>query len=406
MSYNVQSEDLDILRQASREIYAKVELLNREFKTVGELEGQMISDSYSVDASSDVRRTYSIELHILSGTFSAGAYSIWVDKYIRLSTGLRHVRTGKIRWYDQGTYIFNSSSYQYDSTTKTLSLSCSDLMCKHTGDRGGQMSGAGTVIEAGSDARQALISFLTDVCGVTQYSIRDLPETIPYDFTFSMGSNEIDVLREFRGIDVGLEFFYDGTMFVFRRYPTMTSDPIVLDADQIDPLIISLSRSVDYSSIKNVTELWGATSEGESETVDAAAIVKLVSVEPTQEQMDYDIEHEPYDNIAYVVDPDSPYTVEKIGEVRQVLSDGEYSNIHTDELAMERAKYENWLSTDLLDSIDITMMDIPWLDVNQKIEVNVDGVKDTYLVQHKSGSSSDGTMTINCTRFQPIYSWL
>jgi hypothetical protein len=70
-------------------------------------------------------------------------------------------------------------------------------------------------------------------------------------------------------------------------------------------------------------------------------MAKEVKIEPTLEEKEQDKENESCDNILYVVNPDSPYTIEDIGEWRQVLSGDEYENIYSDELAVERAEYEN-----------------------------------------------------------------
>ena len=136
--YNVQAEDLEILRQSNREVYARIELLDPQMKTVGELAGEVISDSYSCDSQSIIRRTYSLEIHIAENSVAAQEYSGWIDKYIRLRIGMKHNRSGEIRWYDSGVYLCGSGSYQYDAVSRRLSLSCMDLMCRHTGDRGGQ----------------------------------------------------------------------------------------------------------------------------------------------------------------------------------------------------------------------------------------------------------------------------
>jgi hypothetical protein len=117
----------------------------------------------------------------------------------------------------------------------------------------------------------------------------------------------------------------------------------------------------------------------------------------------------PTRNISYVVEPNSPFCrdLEGVGEIRDILSSGEYENIYSEDLATERAKYELWKATDLLDTITLNMIEIPWLSVNQKIRYtsNVTGVTDTYIVKKKTGSSTGGTMTITCQRFQPLYPW-
>ena len=98
------------------------------------------------------------------------------------------------------------------------------------------------------------------------------------------------------------------------------------------------------------------------------AVAKLVSKEPTDAEKEQDLQNNPTTNIFYVVEPDSPFGADLIGEIRNVLSGGEYDDIYSEDLAVQRAKYELWLSSDMKEEISLVMVDIPWLDVNQKIE--------------------------------------
>lgn len=70
-------------------------------------------------------------------------------------------------------------------------------------------------------------------------------------------------------------------------------------------------------------------------------MAKEVSYEPTIAEKELDKINESCDNISYLVNPDSPYTIEKVGELRQILSGDDYEKIYADELAVERAEYEN-----------------------------------------------------------------
>lgn len=110
-------------------------------------------------------------------------------------------------------------------------------------------------------------------------------------------------------------------------------------------------------------------------------------------------------NIYYSVEPSSPYCVEKIGERIQVLSGDDYDNIYSDELAVERAKWENWKKTRRQETISIDMIDIPWLDVNQKIEYtsHIDGKTGQYIVKSVTSGTSEGTMSVELMRFYPLY---
>jgi len=139
------------------------------------------------------------------------------------------------------------------------------------------------------------------------------------------------------------------------------------------------------------------------------SVAILVSKQPDSTTMANDIANNPTRNISYVINASSPFCrdVNGLGEIRKILSDGDYANIYSEDLATQRAQYELWKSTDLLDTITLNMMEIPWLGVNQKIEYtsNVTAITETYIVKKKTGSSTAGTMTITCQKFQPLYSW-
>lgn len=113
------------------------------------------------------------------------------------------------------------------------------------------------------------------------------------------------------------------------------------------------------------------------------------------------------ENIKFVINPESPYACDKMDVVKQVLSEGEYANIYTTELAYERAAYENWKAARLQESIQIETLFLPWLDVNEKIEYTslATGVTNQYLIQNIEVSPYTGVMTITMTRFYPLYPW-
>jgi hypothetical protein len=71
------------------------------------------------------------------------------------------------------------------------------------------------------------------------------------------------------------------------------------------------------------------------------AIAKTVLEEPTSAEKELDYQKEETRNIIYRVVPNSPFAIETIGELNQVLSGDQYDEIYTTELAKERAEYEN-----------------------------------------------------------------
>ena len=92
-------------------------------------------------------------------------------------------------------------------------------------------------------------------------------------------------------------------------------------------------------------------------------------------------------------------------QVRIVLSGGEFDNIYSNDLAMQRAKYELYLRAKLHDSIDITVVPIYWLDVNQIIEYQLPNESEVSYWLIKSIStdfSVDGSQKISAIRYYTV----
>ncbi|MEG2381077.1 MAG: DUF5048 domain-containing protein [Oscillospiraceae bacterium] len=497
MAYNPQQRDLEILRQSNRNVYLKIDLLDRSFKTIGNVEGEATADSYSMDANSDIRTTYNFTLVVGDSSFLIGRdKKIWFNKYIRVYVGFYHQRSREIIWYPMGVFLFDKAGYSYNNSTKELSLSCVDRMSELTGDRNGLVSGLSTKIPMGSSIRTAIKDSVIKYGNVTKYRIEDIGKKTPIDLEYNSGVAVSEIVKELRDFYPGWETFFDDEYFICQPYPTCLSDPIVLDAATIEPLVISESIDTNFTEMHNVAEVWGKCLEtnhysgtvtysnniysatygtvpsltdgtmfgflasndsligcsfkvdnftaypiiGENNTPIAAgrikansmyvvkyvvsgsssnfyfcgeyqicSVAKLVSKTPTAEKIAEDIVKEPTRNITYIVEPTSPFCcdLEGMGEVRQVFADGDYANIYSEDLATQRAKYEVWKATDMLDGLTLEMLEIPWLGVNQKIEYksNMTGLTQQYITKTKSGSSTGGTMSVQCVKFQPLYPW-
>lgn len=102
--------------------------------------------------------------------------------------------------------------------------------------------------------------------------------------------------------------------------------------------------------------------------------------------------------------PNSPFTVEKLGEILDKVS-GEYENITSDDLAADRAKWENWKNCRLTDSITITTALLPFLDVNKKVSYkrSDSDVEHQYIISSISHDFAGFTTTITMYRFYSLY---
>ena len=459
--------DLDLLSQTNKIIYTKIELLNKNFKILDTLEGNLISDNLSINSESAIRRTYDITLHINDSSWNIGAdKKIWLDKYIRVYVGYYHVLSKRIQWYCQGIFVIAQGSCDYDETTNSLSLSCLDLMANLTGDIGG-MIGSKLLIQHGADIRNVLISSLQEA-GITKYYVCDMNNrTIPYDIEKEPTDTWYDVINEIINLYVGYEFTFDvNGICRIQPTPLLASEPVVLDNDILYPLLIKVNDvAIDFSSIHNVVEVYGASIDTEwysedieiSESTFIAKVDGMTALENfdlvaikiplnnpsdmklqikstdgsfTSSALDvYDEEDKIENNkllsneiyvFKYTKDKnrwvlqgqyqaygkyieeslDNPFSINKINERKTTMI---LDEIPTSTLCYQRAKYECFKSTFLKDTVSCSMIRIPFLDVNQKIELKLpDRNLDQYIVT-KISVSDIGTMSIDMVRFSEAY---
>lgn len=121
---NITQNDYNIIKQRNVERYIKVNLLDFQYRTVDEISGNMVSCSVQCDADSDLRRSCSASLVVAKKSFDIQPGGrIFLDRYIQLYVGLKNIYTDEIQWYNQGIYLIDAPTWQYDATNNTLSFS-------------------------------------------------------------------------------------------------------------------------------------------------------------------------------------------------------------------------------------------------------------------------------------------
>lgn len=105
------------------------------------------------------------------------------------------------------------------------------------------------------------------------------------------------------------------------------------------------------------------------------------------------------------------YVGNEAGEIRTVLSGGEYDNCYSQELTDERARWELYTRCRLSNTVQLTTAPIYWLDVDQLIEITLpttqgNSITATYIITHIDigGGGVDSTETITAMRYYPYYS--
>ena len=111
------------------------------------------------------------------------------------------------------------------------------------------------------------------------------------------------------------------------------------------------------------------------------------------------------ERVDFQIVPDSPFTIQKLGEILDVKTGGEFENITSDDLAADRAKWENWKNCRLTDNITITTKFLPWIYVNKKVSYRsyASGELHQYIITSISHDLTSGTSSISMYRFYPLY---
>lgn len=470
MPLNINQEDFNVVKQPFINKYLKLNVLNFNLSVVNEISGNLISFDVSVNADSDLRRSCSVSFVVTDSSFEPESGSqIWLNSFIQPYVGYENIYTGEVQWYNQGIYLINTPTYFYDATNNTLSFQGLDLMSKLTGVRNGALPGVPTIIPQGSSVREAMIAAIK-LAGFTKYVVNECTNTdgsiqaVPYDIQVNQGGYVFDIIKQLRDILPNYQVYFDvNGVFHYDQIPSGDNDPVLIDDTLWNDVNMSDNITTDFESVKNYIEVYGkshtvnyfpsATSvsggvlnltiAGYTETagnmigfVPTTNIVTSTYVKVNNgtsrklvdsagngvKNLDKDVYyvavyqsnntylflgHQQAQAVATDDNPESPFYVDgSVGMIRQVLSGGDYDNIMSDELALQRAKLEIYWKCRLNDSIALTCIPIPWVDVNILVShaPKNSSKQKKYMVKSFNASYGDNTtMTINAISYYAYY---
>lgn len=462
-------EQYNTTKQRARKLYAKINLLNYRFQTVDEWENVVVGNpTFNNDSNSDIRRTCSISLIPIDKSFDvAYGNKIWIDKYIQIYLGIEDIHTKEIIYTNMGIYMVENPSKSYSATDNTFNIQGIDLMAKLTGLRNGNLEGLPHKIPRGSNIRNAIIETIK-LGGFNNYVVEEFPITTPMDINIDVGGTIYDILKALLDILPNYQMYFDvDGVFHCDKIPSGKNEQVMVDDDIWNKVLISYTQNYDFDSIKNVIEVYGkthdienfgnATISGSTIRLNIANITSLYDntefgfvlpnkvnnpyinlnsfgTKPLKDEYGHFAQLSDEQNVYYVAsyveqgdyylflgevtphaeiketNPNSPFYVNgTMGEVRIVLSGGEYDNIYTSNLAMERAKWELYKRCRLQDNITLTCVPIYWLDVNWLVEItlpNKNGREGTvqYIIKSiNTDFSTNGSQTINLMRYYSYY---
>lgn len=300
--YVASQEELRMLKNHNKHLYCRLELIDKDLNVIDNLEGLTIDGNLSIDADSDIRRTFTSTIYLKRNqTISSYSVDEQIDKLVRVYIGMRPAG-GNTHWYTKGIYAFNQNGFSYDATTHSVSISCVDLVAMLDGSLSGTLTGYKTVIPAGEKISKAIIETFK-LSGMNDYIVNYWNRTIPYDLEFSSETSIWDILKELRDFYYPFEMFFNDTTFVCQEIPSGFDDPIVLNNEVFQDLIISENGDIDYTEVKNCVEVFGASvnydtyvdnehmvissaSESDNGSSDTMSItLKITSLDTSQECM-------------------------------------------------------------------------------------------------------------------------
>ena len=263
---NIGAEDYNVLKQQYIKKYIRLELLDFQYNIVDELSGNMTKCSINVDSNSDLRRSCDLGFVVTTSTFDIKAGSkLWLDKFVRPYVGYENMRTGEIQWYNQGIYLVNNPQWSYTASTNEISMQALDLMSKLTGLRNGNLEGIPTKIAKDENVREAIIKTI-ELGGFTKYICEECKTNdgtivpVPYDIEIDVGGTIYDILTGLRDIMPNYQIYFDiNGVFHYEPIPLAYDDPVLIDDDLFNNVLISENINTDFESVKNYVEVLGHT---------------------------------------------------------------------------------------------------------------------------------------------------
>ena len=306
----ITNRDKKLITQNILELRFKIEIYDDNNRILDTLEGGVVGGSLSINADSDVRRTFNVDI-IPNRQFDIRIKEnnlIWINRKVKLYIGINDKLRNEYIWYPQGVYVFTNTSISYDATTNQASVSCSDMVVKLDGTKNGQLGQqiikfpayeedeeTGKVIKY-NYIRDQIIIALDQLGRINDYNVDDVGEykgmpqynddwekyreeskvpvkdgtlmetwnATPFDQEFSSGCSVWNILTTFRDLYPNYEMFFDenGT-FVCQMIPSCYEDDVILDNSYLQKIYISENTSIDLTTVRNMCEVWGESIEAD-----------------------------------------------------------------------------------------------------------------------------------------------
>lgn len=345
----------------------------------------LLGGSYNENYQNGQRRTLSFSLYNNEGKYTPGINNLWAGTKIAYETGIEFL-DGSLIWFRKGIYSITKLDPQLSSSQSVVQVSANDKFSLFENKTG--VLDTSYEIPAGSDIEEIIQSIiLTNSGSGTPLD----PKPIIYHSSFKGKKTQIAISKN-AGETLGsvlldlatqlsAEIFYNSAgqlTLVPNNEISQDSDKPLLGIFSFDKAEFeNLNFSFDLAAIVNKIIVIGSGNSG--------GVSRAVAVND---------------------DPGSPLCYQRIGyRTGEIIND---SNITSDVLAEERAKYELRSQLILKSSTSIEVLFNPLLEVNNLIAINCefyDLKLSKFIIQSVSFNIDyNGTMNLSISNLKNIKS--
>ena len=268
MQMMIKGRQYNVALQQGRIIHSKIYILNYDLQRVAEIEGVVLDGgTFTIDATSDIRRTCSIQVAPTDSSFDLIAgdsveasvknanAKIWLDKYFQIFIGIEDEKNKRKPVYtNMGIYLIENPQQAYSADSNTLTISGVDMMAKLTGLRNGYLEGIEYQIKQGTDIKESMIATLqeakipkyaisrpSDVAPLSDDGVTSTAtDTIQADIAISVGDTAYSLLSALNDVNANFQIYFDvdGT-FKYNMIPSGHNEPIMVNDELWRKVLIS-----------------------------------------------------------------------------------------------------------------------------------------------------------------------
>ncbi|MFB5759115.1 DUF5048 domain-containing protein [Paenibacillus medicaginis] len=383
---NCSQDFLNALKRPIKQLYVKFEFYDSKMNYINEFTKQVTeSDTGSIDVNGDdpVRRNFSFSMTNKNDEFTWGEQKlIWIDKRVKVFVGLK-LANGNIEFIPQGVFILNEPKDYHTIDEKKTVVSGQDKMWLMTEKRG--KFKYETTIETGANIGTTIMTLAGKV-GETLFNFDRVTATVPYKITYQPNDSIYDAIEEL-ALLAKCQVYYD--VYGYLRLQNIDlndfdSNPAVwsyIYGDENERFYAGNVREMDESDLANHIYVLG----GSSNT--ATCSYELIVTEKDNRWKD------------------SPYTIEKIGDVLYTHNDGNPDSLlTTNDECKWRAKYELMKRLGYSEKLSLSIAPNYLHDVYDiiKIEDPENNVTGKYMIESFSVPLSPDLMSCECLKYRKV----